>query len=523
MPAAWEQYMFSSACSRLLLGCSLLLSLSIQAVPETLPSAGTPATSASNGSTASGPAYHLQKYVSTDPAFLLYKPNDWAVTPRNSASTFEISVANPAGTSRVGISFVDNRQARLNSTGLLIAKIREIKAQHPDLTPSEVQVCKDPAASCAVATVTYTANHVTIKGRVFCHADAQQAVTRSYMAPKAELQNRRLLLLDILTNIHILKSPGPGGRAQPAAPPPAQLVSRHAPDGSLTVSTPLDWNFQGAGGMAVAIAPSGGAGFMFTTFQVMPPNNYGVPPAGNVILSRYEPPSQFIIRIFGKFGNRDVHVLHVEPDPASAAACPQYIGRRCEAADVQLSWVSPKGASCIGSFKVLNASPSILGQWFSIVSGIWGPANNLANYLPTLEQVAASFTINDRYAKGYIQQGVIHLRELEAETHASMRGLYQAIDDNQAAYERRQAIKDNSDAKWDDYRRGNSYWISDLEGGKVYQTDPWGTEDRTTGDRIEGAPYDYIHFEGQNPRYPSENMHEVSSYELQQMMGAPRR
>jgi hypothetical protein len=61
-----------------------------------------------------------------------------------------------------------------------------------------------------------------------------------------------------------------------------------------------------------------------------------------------------------------------------------------------------------------------------------------------------------------------------------------------------------------------------LEGGKVYQTDPWGTQDRTTGDRIEGAPYDYIHFEGQNPRYPSENMREVSSYELQQMMAGPR-
>ena len=355
-----------------------------------------------------------------------------------------------------------------------------------------------------------------MKGRLFCHADAQQAVTRRYLAPALVLSSQRLLLLDILTNIHILKSPGAEGERPPALAMP--LVPRHAQDGSLTVNTPSDWNFQGAGGKAVALAPGGGAGFMFTTFQVMPPRNYGVPPARDVILSRYEPPLQFISKVFEKFGNRDVRVRQSEPDPKTAAACAQQLGRRCEVEDVQVGWVSPKGAACLGSFKMLNALPSIMGQWFSIVAGIWGPANDLATYLPTLEQVAASFTINDRYAKSYIEAGVVHLRELEAQTRASMRGLYQAIDDTRADNQRRDAIHENSEAKWDDYRRGNSYWISDLEGGKVYQTDPWGTEDKTTGDRFEGAPYNYIHFEGQNPRYPSENMHEVSSYELQRMM-----
>jgi hypothetical protein len=89
---------------------------------------------------------------------------------------------------------------------------------------------------------------------------------------------------------------------------------------------------------------------------------------------------------------------------------------------------------------------------------------------------------------------------------------------NQADWEARQARKDNMDSKWDDYRRGNSFWISEMEGGKVYKTDPWGTQDTQTGDRVEGAPYDYVHFEGQNPRHPSENMREVSSYELQKYL-----
>ena len=51
----------------------------------------------------------------------------------------------------------------------------------------------------------------------------------------------------------------------------------------------------------------------------------------------------------------------------------------------------------------------------------------------------------------------------------------------------------------------------------MYQTDPWGTRDTSTGARYEGAPNNYIHFEGQNPGHPSEHMREISSYELQQM------
>ena len=70
------------------------------------------------------------------------------------------------------------------------------------------------------------------------------------------------------------------------------------------------------------------------------------------------------------------------------------------------------------------------------------------------------------------------------------------------------------DSKWDDYRRGNSYWVSELEGGKIYATDPWGTKDTVTGDYYGGKAYNWTNFEGQNPRHPSESMREISSYEL---------
>jgi hypothetical protein len=295
------------------------------------------------------------------------------------------------------------------------------------------------------------------------------------------------------------------------------LAPRRAPDGSLTVSLPADWQLQAAQGKAVASAPGGGAGFMFTAFQVHPPALALAPPG--VINSVWQPPERFVRTIWEKFGNRDVRVLQAWPDPATASGCPANIGRACDAADVQLSWVSPKGQACTGSVKLLDSRPGPFGQWFSIVAGIWGPSDSLDEVLPTLEAVAASFAIQDRYAKGYLQQGAARLRAMQQETGRKVQGLYASIEENQKAYERRSEEKAAGEARRDDYRRGNTYWISDLEGGKVYATDPWGTRDTVTGDRFEGGGQTYLHFEGQNPNHPSEQMRELSSHEVQQLEG----
>jgi len=278
---------------------------------------------------------------------------------------------------------------------------------------------------------------------------------------------------------------------------------------------PAAWELQAGQGKAVAAAPGGAAGFMFTAFQIHPPG-LGLPAPG-VVFSTWQPPEQLVQVIWRQFGNREVRVLHAEPDAATAAACPRHLDRACDAADVRLSWVSPQGVACTGAFKLLDARPNPMGQWFSIVAGIWGATETLDEQLPTLEAVAASFSIQDQYARGYLQQGAARLRELRAQTGRSVQGLYQSIADNQRDFERRADEKAGADARWDDYRRGNSYWISDLEGGKVYQADPWGTQDRSTGDRFEGGGYRYLHFEGENPRHPSENMREVSSHELQKL------
>ncbi len=474
---------------------------------------------------ASGPAGpgQLKRFVSEKPAYSVYRPDTWRVHHESAADSFRIVVADAEGLAWVELYFAGNRANRLDALGLLGARSRELRLKNPDVRLSEALVCKD--LSCVSATLSYTRESVPWKERFYTQTDPQQMVIRSFGAPASRWTAQRNLMLEILANIRLGPAPAAAGanRTAPPAPPPlqVQLVPRRAADGSLTISVPQDWIFQGQAGKVLAVAPEGSpcAGFIFTSFQLLPPS-LRVPPAPDVLLSAYVPPSQTIQLVFQRFGNRNVRLLGPpKPDAQAAAACLQQLRRPCDVEQMALSWVSPKGASCMGGFFVLNNRPNVTGIWTSLVAGGWGPAQDLARYTPMLHQIGQSFAINNQFAANYIHQGMINLQHQMQRTQEAMRSLNQAREDNQRAWEQRQERKDAMDAKWDDYRRGNSYWISELEGGKVYQTDRWGTHDTWTGDRFEGPPHDYVHFEGQNPRHPSENMREVSSYELQQLTG----
>ena len=473
-------------------------------------------TSACAGAVPKTNPYQFKRFTSENPAFTLFKPETWRVQHASSADAFRIVVADAGATSVVEIYFAVNR-GRFDPLGVLGAKVKELNARYPDLRLSAVVECKDK--SCAAATMTYTRDKVAVEGRFYFQADPQQIVIRSYSAPASRLAADRNLLLDILANIRVggPQAQRTESRVAPAPPPPpppvqVQLVPRQAPDGSLSIHLPADWTFQALKGRILAVDPRGGCGFIFTTFDIMS-SNFGLrqlPP--DVIVSPYRPPAQIIVPIFQKFGNSDIRIVNATVNPQTRMEC------QCDTADLTLSWMSPKGVASMGSFTVRNSRPGgITGNWFAMVSGTWGPAQELGRYLPMLEQIGASFSINDRYAKNYIQQGLASLRVQQQRTARAMQSLNDARADNQRDWEARQERKDASDAKWDDYRRGNTYWISDLEGGKVYQTDPWGTQDTWTGDRVDGQPYGYVHFEGQNPRHSSEQMRELSSYEVKKL------
>lgn len=460
-------------------------------------------------------AGRIQPYVAESKLYGLYKPADWRVREDSRPDSFRIVVNSPDGASTVDFFWAPNAETRFDAVRFLAAYREMLSQTHPDVALSDVFVSRDGAKG--VATVRFREGQNVIGGRYYFEANPNRLSAQGYTAPQAGLTASRPLLLNVMASFAFTKAQprtaAGGGRAlQPVVQIP--LVPRRAQDGSLSMQVPEDWTFLGAGGKVVAFAQGGGMGFIFTSFTGNPMLR-GATIAQGVIATQYQPPPRALATILEGLGHRNVRIRSAQPDRATNQQFAATMRRQCDAQDIAVAWTSNGGAECLGSFKMINSLPSVMGQWFSIMAGTWGPGQDLYRYLPTLERVAASFSINDQYARQYIQAGLENLRRLQQQTQAAMQDLNRAREQNQADWEARQARKDFMDSKWDDYRRGNSYWVSDLEGGKVYHTDNWGTRDTVTGDYWEGKGYNWVNFEGQNPNYPSENMREVSSYELQ--------
>lgn len=459
----------------------------------------------------------LEPYVAPSRLYAMQKPAGWKVADEAGPDSFTIRAGAADGSAGVTLHWARVAAGGKPPTALDLLRrfAADERRRRPGVTFDQLLVSKD--ARRAAVTERYPQGGTACRGRVFLDTDGRRWSLQTYAAREADLDAQRPLLMNVLMSVALIKPPSGGAGA---APPPEPLVERSAPDGSLKLRVPRNWAFLAAKGRVITGAPGGASGFIFTAFTGAPQA-----PAATVMQGMigrpYLRPPQALAYILAGFGHRGVQILQTTPDPATAA---QYRtatrGGACEAADVVATWIPKDGQRpALGAFKMINGLPGVVGTWSVIVAGIWAPKEGFAGHLPVLEQVAGSFGINDQYARAYIKAGMENLKRQQARTAAAMRDLSYAREDMQKAWENRQARKDYMDSKWDDYRRGDSYWVSDLEGGKVYHTDPWGTKDTVTGDYYEDGGYTWTRFEGANPRHPSESMREVSSYELTH--GAP--
>jgi hypothetical protein len=457
----------------------------------------------------------IQPYVSPSKLYALYKPADWKVNEESRDDSFRILVKSPDGGSTVDFFWAGNDQKKPDALWLVRTYRSLLGQTFPEVSFSEIFVARDSTR--AVAAVSCRVGKTLVKGRYYFESKATGISAQGYVAPEAQLDSQRPIMLNVMASLSFAKAQAQAAQISPVAQPSVEvaLVTRRAQDGSLSMKTPADWNFLAGGGRVVTASRDDSMGFIFTSIQGVPmlPN---ANIAQGVIGSPYQPPPQALTLILQAFGHRGIRILSATPDLKTNQQYPLYTrGARCDAQDIVAQWTSSKGSACLGAIKVVNALPSATGIWNAILAGIWAPATDFSLYFPLLEQVGTSFGINDQFAQQYIQNGLENLRRLQQKTNQAMQDLNRAREQNQADWEARQERKAYMDSKWDDYRRGNSYWVSELEGGKVYATDPGGTKDTVTGDYYDGRAYNWTHFEGQNPRNPSESMREITSYELE--------
>ena len=193
----------------------------------------------------------------------------------------------------------------------------------------------------------------------------------------------------------------------------AEYVKRSAIDGSIAIELPPNWFYTAQAGHIVATAPQGRSGVLFKVFAVNARSD-GQEPQPNVINSAYRPPPAFIHDVLAQYRNRSVQVLGWRVDEAAAQRCRLAIKRDCDAADVVARWVSVEGSHCVGALKLVNASPTAAGQWFSVVAGLWGSAPGLNLDTPALERAVSSLTTADKSARTYLDDSIAQIRLLGA-------------------------------------------------------------------------------------------------------------
>jgi hypothetical protein len=465
----------------------------------------------------------MEKWVSPQGVVSVLKPGSWRVEERYDGKTARVDVHDDTRASGVHLLVAGNDAGIQDPLLLLGENLKRNRKKYPDFEFSNTWMTRD--GSKAMTDVSFTEKGVGVSGRLYCLVNQNRLLTMSYQAPKSLFSRQKYMLLTILNNIVFYDQNEEQKRNQEiqklinrsSQPVRARMVQRRASDGSASFMAPANWQFEARKGKTIVGSEQENAGFVFTSIEAFA-KDPGVRVPG-VLISRYLPPDQFIglfLKQFGQAGN--VQVIEKKLDHQTARDGSRFLKTQCEAQDLVVKFSAKSGRNCLAVFKIISSHPAAFsGQWWSIVSGFWASEERFVAYAPLLESIARSYQINDAWARSYIQSAIENLKRLQRKTRQSIQELHQARYDQQRSWEANQARKDYSNWQFSNYLRGETNWVSDLEGGKVYHTDTWGTKDSWTGDYYEGAPYNYVHFEGRNPRHPSlEDMQEINSFELYQ-------
>jgi hypothetical protein len=367
----------------------------------------------------------LERHRTARPSLTLLRPAAWSVRAETSEKGLRVTVTDPEEVGQVELDFAVSA-SRTDAPAHLAALCRELGTRHPDLVVTHASTCRD-GTSCATATVAYRAGGAELRGLLHVDADPGILALRRIVARADRFESQRKQLLAVLASIRLEASPDDAD-VEPLEP-------RQAADRSVEVSLPAGWKMQAQEGKLLATAPDASAGLVATAFPSQLPG-LGQPAAPGVLISPYRPPEQLIQGIWERWGNRETRVVRSSPDRVAAAGCAQRFGRRCDAADLELAWLSPRGTACTGAFKVLATHPGPTGEWLGTVAGVWGRSEALGELLSTLEAAVASLTVPDRRDWGATVESLTRLKAIEARTQRTLQVLHDAVARSQREHER---------------------------------------------------------------------------------------
>jgi hypothetical protein len=485
--------------------------LTVIAVIAVLFSQGTCLAQVGKGTLAATPAGPgMQKVVTDKASFVLYVPKGWKVQEAAEGQAIQVIASDPSGRSSV---FFSTGAAPQGETVTALAKREAAKLGRTSQDMEIRSAFASRDGSSLVFDGTYSPpKRGKTEFRSWVSLQGDQFSCSRIEAPAGQLTAMKPTLLTVLSNIRVMK--GAVAPSAAAAPVKVQLVPYRLRDGSASFMIPQGWQCQDSGkGIFVAGNP-GGYSYISGNVTLLTPQMRVNQPG--ILVSPYLAPSQawqFITAGYGLASNMRFEKVIPRADMARQMG-QAYTAGPVTVEELIYTFTNKEGQPCKGYTYGISFGSRLGTSWSFRHLTVTAPADRFGAWAGNFASMLASYKINDRWAQEYVAQGARRLREMQQQTSAMVTRNAQEIRQMmQAAYDERQKSMDYIDYQRTSYIRGQQDWISSMEGGAVYRSDSWGTKNTTTGEYWEGKPYDYVNFEGKNPKY-NEQMQPVDSRAL---------
>jgi len=459
----------------------------------------------------SGAEPRMKKDVTDQASFVVYLPEGWKSTESLESGCRILTVSDATGkfesAVHYGISPVGDNALALSK--VLIAKVA---GQYPDLHVREGKRTKEWSKIVFDGSYTHPQKGKReFRSWVSVGIDGQFTFTRMD-GPQGQLAAKQQVLLTVLANVRLTKGAFTFNASAPSIQP---LVAFRLKDGSASVRIPKDWTLHDVGKtQLIAAGPNGSGSFLVGIVDIASPQIGALVPG--MLSSEYLPPHKALQFVGGKT-RLATNMTFLEVIPRKDLV--QQVGLVYTVGPVQVeefvyTCTSIKGEKVKGYTFAISFGSRLNTNWKFWHMTVTAPEKKFDSLVPTLSAMMHSYSIDDNYAADYIIRGMARLRELQQQTAQIVARNAQEIHGMmQACYDERQRSMDYIDYQRTNYIRGQQDWISTMEGGRIYHTDSWGTLNSDTGEYFQGKAYDYVHFQGDNPKY-NEQMTPIDSRQL---------
>ncbi|MBI5232537.1 MAG: hypothetical protein HY876_10295 [Coriobacteriales bacterium] len=451
----------------------------------------------------------MKKVVTEGASFVLYAPDGWMAQESEQAGYRSVKVSGPSGlevTMSVGRDFTGGDPLALGKKF-----VEAVQQEYPDMSVTEA------GAAGSGDRITFEGAYTGADGapmqyRAWASVKEGEFVVSTIAAPEGELDANKELLLTVLSNIDVMKGAITYSGPLPVTEP---LVPYKLSDGSASFKMPQGWQVQEVGATCFVAYDDAGKSFSAGSADVITPE-LGWQDAP-LPVSEYLRPSEALKFLGEQDGTiTDVEFSEVNDYEELASRMEQTMpGGGVTVQDMTYTCKTREGTPSKGyTLGFSFYSKQMNTAWTFKHLTVIAPEDEFDAYAGAFAEMIASYTIDQGWVADYVARGNQRLQQMQQETSDLIaRNSDDIREMTSAAYEERSASQDYLDYQWGSYIRGEQDWVSQSEGGTIYKSDSWGTQNTASGDYYEGQPYNYFNYGGENPN-TGEQMTPIDTREL---------